>query len=212
MSSTDPLGTAVHEFSLDAAGMTRSAITAVRAVLGVTGAVAVILGIVLLFWPAKTIAVFAVFLGIYFVISGIMRLGVGIFARGIGGGIRTLNIILGVLLVIAGVIALKNVAEAATVLVILAVAFIGVGWIIEGVMALVESGRALSAGWAIAYGILSIVAGLVVLIMPASSTVFLILFAAIALIVLGIIGVVRAFTFGRETLAATSSPAAPRTA
>ena len=209
MSSTDPLQSAVHELSLDASQMTRSAINSIRAVLGISGAVAVILGVVLLFWPAKTIAVLAVFLGIYFVIAGIMRLGVGIFARGIGGGIRTLNIILGVLLVFAGIVALKNVSTAATVLVIFALAFIGVGWIIEGIMALVESGRAASSGWAIAYGILSIIAGLVVLFLPASSAVFLILFAAIALIVLGIIGIVRAFTFGRDVLKAnTATPAA----
>ncbi|MCI0155407.1 DUF308 domain-containing protein [Leifsonia shinshuensis] len=208
MSSTDPLQSAVHDLSLDASEMTRSAINGIRAVLGISGAVAVILGVVLLFWPAKTIAVLAVFLGIYFVIAGIMRLGVGIFARGIGGGIRTLNIILGILLVIAGVVALKNVSTAATVLVIFALAFIGVGWIIEGVMALVESGRAASSGWAIAYGILSIIAGLVVLFLPASSAVFLILFAAIALIVLGIIGIVRAFTFGRDALKATTAAAA----
>ncbi len=139
MSSTDPLQSAVHDLSLDASEMTRSAINGIRAVLGVSGAVAVILGVVLLFWPAKTIAVLAVFLGIYFVIAGIMRLGVGIFARGIGGGIRTLNIILGILLVIAGVVALKNVSTAATVLVIFALAFIGVGWIIEGVMSSASS-------------------------------------------------------------------------
>ena len=53
------------------------------------------------------------------------------------------------------------------------------------------------------------VAGLVVLFLPASSAVFLILFAAIALIVLGIIGIVRAFTFGRDVLkAAGAAPAA----
>ncbi|MEN2737784.1 DUF308 domain-containing protein [Microbacterium sp. X-17] len=166
MSSTDPLDSAVRDLSLDASEMTRSAINAIRAVMGVSGAVAVILGVVLLFWPAKTIAVLAVFLGIYFLIAGIMRLGMGIFARGIGGGIRTLNIILGVLLVFLAVVTLKNVSTAATVLVIFALAFIGVGWIIEGVMALVEAGRARSAGWAIAYGILSIIAGLVVLFLP----------------------------------------------
>jgi uncharacterized membrane protein HdeD (DUF308 family) len=205
MSSTDPFPSAVRDLSLDASEMTRSAINGIRAVLGVSGAVAVILGVVLLFWPAKTIAVLAVFLGIYFVIAGIMRLGVGIFSRGIGGGLRTLNIILGILLVFAGIVALKNVSTAATVLVIFALAFIGVGWIIEGVMALVEAGRGASSGWAIASGVLSIIAGLVVLFLPASSAVFLILFAAIALIVLGIIGIVRAFTFGRDALKATGA-------
>ena len=51
-----------------------------------------------------------------------------------------------------------------------------------------------------------------VLFLPASSAVFLILFAAIALIVLGIIGIVRAFTFGREALKSTAAPAAPAAA
>lgn len=200
MTTTEPTGAAMHEFALDSRAMTRSAINGVRAVFGVSGAVAVILGIVLLFWPVKSIEVLAVFLGIYFLIAGIMRLGIGIFSRGISGGVRTLSIILGVLLVLVGVIALKNVATSAAVLVVLAVAFIGVGWIVEGVMALVESGRAASSGWAIAFGVLSILAGLVVLILPASSAALLIVFAGVALIVLGIIGIIRAFTFGREAL------------
>lgn len=204
MSFTDPADAVLHDLNLDARSMTRSAINGIRAALGISGGVAVVLGVVLLFWPEKTLAVLAIFLGIYFLVAGIMRLAIGIFSRGIGGGIRTLNIILGVLLVIAGIVALKNVTAAATTLVILAVAFIGIGWIIEGVMALVESGRAPSSGWAIAYGIISIIAGLVVLVLPASSAVFLLLFAAIALIVLGIIGIVRAFTFGRDVLRATA--------
>lgn len=212
MSSNDPLGSAVRDLSLDASEMTRSAINGIRAVLGISGGVAVVLGAVLLFWPAKTISVLAVFLGLYFLVAGIMRLGVGIFSRGIGGGIRTLNIILGILLVLLGIVALKDVSTAAAVLVIFALAFIGVGWIVEGVMALVEAGRVRSSGWAIAYGVLSIIAGLVVLFLPASSAVFLVLFAAIALIVLGIIGIVRAFTFGREVLKATTAPPAPAAA
>lgn len=211
MTFTDPADAVLHDLQLDARSMTRSAINGVRAALGVSGGVAVVLGVVLLFWPEKTLAVLAIFLGLYFLVAGIMRIGIGVFSRGIGGGIRTLNIILGVLLVIAGIVALKNVTAAATTLVILAVAFIGIGWIIEGVMALVESGRSRSSGWAITYGIISIIAGLVVLVLPASSAVFLLLFAAIALIVLGIIGIVRAFTFGREALAATATPPAPAT-
>jgi uncharacterized membrane protein HdeD (DUF308 family) len=105
------------------------------------------------------------------------------------------------------------VSTAALALVIFTVAFIGVGWIIEGVMALAEAGRSGSAGWSIAFGILSILAGIVVLVLPVSSAAFLLLFAAIALIVLGIVGIVRAFTFGREVLKEMgSTTAAPRTA
>ncbi len=193
--------------------MTRTAINAVRTALGVSGAVALILGVVLLFWPEKTLSVLAIFLGIYFLVAGVMRLAIGIFSRGIRGGSRALNIVLGALLIFAGIVALKNVSAAAVTLVIFAIAFIGVGWIIDGVMALAEAGRAPSSGWAIAFGILSILAGIVVLVLPASSAVFLLWFAAFALIILGIIGIVRAFTFGREVLRATDSPtAAPRVA
>ncbi|GIT81764.1 hypothetical protein LLS1_34330 [Leifsonia sp. LS1] len=202
MSTTDPVDAVLHDFSLDAKNLTRSAINGIRATLGISGAVAVILGVVLLFWPVKTIEVVAIFLGIYFLVAGIMRIGIGIFSTGISGGLRTLSILLGVLLVVAGVVAVKNVSTAATVLVIFAIAFVGVGWIIEGVMALAESGRTPNSGWAIAFGILSILAGIVVLVLPASSAAFLLLFAAIALIVLGAIGIVRAFTFGRDVLAA----------
>lgn len=213
MSVNDPTDPMFHEFSMDARQMTRSAINAVRTALGVSGAVAVVLGVVLLVWPEKTIGVLAVFLGIYFLVAGVLRLGLGIFSRGMRGGARSLNIILGVLLIFVGIVALKNVSTAALALVVFTVAFIGVGWIIEGVMALAEAGRSGSAGWSIAFGILSILAGIVVLVMPVSSAAFLLLFAAIALIVLGVIGIVRAFTFGREVLKATeATPTAPRVA
>jgi uncharacterized membrane protein HdeD (DUF308 family) len=116
MTSTDPVDPLLHEFSLNADNLTRSAINGIRAGLGISGVVAVILGVVLLFWPVKTLSVLAVFLGIYFLIAGIARLGIGIFSRGISGGIRTLNIVLGSLLIFVAVLALKNVTAAAATL------------------------------------------------------------------------------------------------
>jgi uncharacterized membrane protein HdeD (DUF308 family) len=207
MSTPGSTSAAFQEFSLNAADLTRGAINGVRAALGISGAVAVILGVVLLFWPVRTLAVVAAFLGIYFIIAGIMRLAIGIFSKGITGGVRAMHIVFGALLVFAGIIALKNVTVAAATLVILAIAFVGVAWIIEGIMSIAEAGRAASSGWAITFGIISIVAGIVVLFLPASSALFLLIFSAIALIVLGIIGIVRAFTFGKDVLAATSAAA-----
>ncbi|MFF1633074.1 HdeD family acid-resistance protein [Leifsonia sp. NPDC058248] len=205
MTAPGPVDSVFHEFSLDAENLDRSAINGVRIALGISGVAALVLGVVLLFWPEKTLAVAAVFLGVYFIIAGVMRVALGIFGRGINGGMRTLNIILGVLLVIAGIVALKNVSAAAVTLVIIAIAFVGIGWIIEGVMSIAESSRASRSGWAITYGVVSILAGIVVLFLPASSAVFLLWFAAIALVVLGIIGIMRAFTFGRD--ARKASPA-----
>lgn len=193
-----------HDFALDASNLARSAINGIRVAFGIGAGVAVILGIVLLVWPEKTLGVVAIFLGIYFLVSGVIRLALGIFSKGISGGMRTLDILLGVLLIIAGIIALKNVAATTAALLILVVAVIGVGWIIEGVLSIVESRGAPSAGWAIASGAISILAGIVVLAIPAWSALWLITVTGIVLIVLGVIGIVRAFTFGRGVLKAVA--------
>lgn len=200
MTTTDPLQNIVHDFALNAKNLSKSAINGIRLAFGVGGVVALILGVMLLVWPAKTLGVVAIFLGIYFLVAGVIRLAMGIFSKGISGGMRTLNILLGVLLIVAGIIALKNVAATTAALLILVVAVIGVGWIIEGVLAIVESRGAPSSGWAITSGIISIIAGIVVLIIPGWSAVWLILMAGIVLIIVGILGIVRAFTFGRDAL------------
>jgi uncharacterized membrane protein HdeD (DUF308 family) len=192
----------IHDFTLNASQLSKSAINGIRAAFGIGGIVAIILGIILLVWPGHTLVAVAVIFGIYFIVAGIVRLAIGIFSRGITGGLRTLNILFGVLLLIAGIIALKNVTIAAVALIILIVAIIGVGWIIEGVMTLAESGRAQSRGLAITGGIIGILAGIVVLAIPGWSALWLLVFTSIVLIVLGIFAVVRAFTFGREALKA----------
>ncbi|HEY5224008.1 MAG TPA: DUF308 domain-containing protein [Microbacteriaceae bacterium] len=204
MTATDPLGSTAHDFAIDATKLAKSAINGIRVAFGIGGVVALILGVVLLVWPDKSLGAVAIILGIYFLISGVVRLALGIFSKGISGGMRTLDILLGVLLIIAGIIVLKNVAASAAALLILVVAVIGVGWIIEGVLSIVESRGAPSAGWAITSGIISILAGILVLAIPGWSALWLIIVAGIVLIVLGIIGIVRAFTFGREVLKAAA--------
>lgn len=108
-----------------------------------------------------------------------------------------LDILIGVLLTVGGVIVLKNAALSGATLAVLITMVVGLGWMMEGVMALVESWRMPSSGWAVVYALLSIVAGFIVLFSPVSSTAWLILFGGCALIVLGVVAIVRAFTFGK---------------
>lgn len=200
MTTPQPTPHLVEGFSLDARDLTKSAINAVRVAFGVAGAVALILGIVLLVWPEKTLSIVAIILGINFLVVGIVRLGLSIFTSGISTGIRILNILFGVLLVVVGIVAIRNSAATAEFLVIFVVAFIGIGWIIEGVLALVEAGNSSSRGMAIFFGIVSILAGIVVLVVPATTGALFILIAGISLAVLGVVGIVRAFTFGRDAI------------
>ncbi|WP_296664585.1 HdeD family acid-resistance protein [Demequina sp.] len=197
MEATRTLG-----FDLDEREMTRSAISAIRIVFGVLGALALAIGIALLVWPGRTLVVGAALVGIYFAIAGVVRIAVGIFGSALSGGLRTLTIIFGLFMLLAGVVLLRNLeASTAILLVIMAIA-IGIGWIIDGIMALVESGKAASRGWAITYGIIGIVAGVFVISAPGVSAAFFVLLNAIVFVILGVVGLVRAFTFGRGVVEA----------
>ena len=195
--STPQSSSTFAAFSFDSAELTKSAVNTIRVALGVTGVLALLAGIFITFWPKNAAIFLTVLLGIYFVIAGLAYVGLGIFSRGISGGARALDIILGVLFVIGGVLMLSSPSDSAVVIGIFLGVLIGILWIIEGAVALAQSGTSSSRGWSIFFGILSIIAGIVLLFSPGWGVVVLFWVLGIALIVLGIVQIVRAFTFAR---------------
>ncbi|MBW3091830.1 HdeD family acid-resistance protein [Bifidobacterium sp. 82T10] len=169
----------------------------IRGLYGIIGAAAVILGIALLVWPGKTLTVFAVAFGIYFVVSGVIRIVSALVTLGLPGGWRVLDVLVGILLAFGGVVMLKNAALSGTSLAVFVTLIVGFGWIMEGVMALAESWRLPKSGWAVCYAIVSIIAGIAVILSPVSSMVFLVILGGCALVVMGVSAIVRAFTFGK---------------
>ncbi|NEG56202.1 HdeD family acid-resistance protein [Bifidobacterium platyrrhinorum] len=169
----------------------------VRGFYAVIGVAAVVLGAALLVWPGITLKIAAVLLGVYFVVSGLVRVVTAIVELGLPGGWRVLDILVGVLLAVGGAAMLKNAAVSGQALALLLTMTVGIGWMLEGFMALVESWRLPSSGWAVLYAIVSIIAGFVVLVSPVASTVWLVVFGGCALVVMGVSAIVRAFTFGR---------------
>lgn len=198
--STPQQGAYFAAFSLDGKDLTKSAINGVRVALGIAGAAALIIGLIIVFWPKGAATGIAVLLGIYLVIAGLAYLGIGLFSKGISGGARALDIILGVLFVVAAVLAFANLSGTAVFLGVFLGVLVGIAWIIEGVVALVQVGDSPSKGWAIFFGILSIVAGIVLLFSPLWGAVLLFILTGISLIILGIIQIVRAFTFGKNVV------------
>ncbi|MCQ1985895.1 MULTISPECIES: HdeD family acid-resistance protein [unclassified Arthrobacter] len=179
-------------FALDAMNLAKSVVRGIRLGLCITGVVSVVLGLLILFWPGATLEVLAALFGLYFVIAGAVRILLGIFT-GLGAGLKILNILVGLALLVVGVIAMRNPAETLTALGLI----IGIAWIVEGVMALAESDRGGSRWFAIVLGILSILAGIVVLFLPLESLAVLVIYGGIFLVVLGVLQIVRAFAFGR---------------
>lgn len=189
MSDTTALG-----FQIDPSRLSKSEVNGIRVALGISAVVALVLGIIVLVWPDKTAGLIAILFGLYFLIIGVVRLAKGVFSRGISGGTRVLSILLGLLLVIAGIFALRNLGATVALLGII----IGIAWIIEGVAALAESAADTSRWPGIVFGIISILAGIVVLFLPQESVAILVWVGGIFLVVAGLVQLVQAFTFGRS--------------
>lgn len=180
---------------LDTSELSSRTINAVRTGFGISGVVSLILGLLVLFWPEATLSVIAFFFGLYFLISGGLRVVSGIISA-MTPGLRVLNIIVGLLLFIVGIVAIRNPLSSLAVLGML----VGIAWIIEGIMAFVETESGGSRWYAITFGILSVVAGIVVLFLPVASLAALVIFGGIFLVVLGVVQLVRAITFGRGSV------------
>ena len=156
------------------------------------GIVTLLAGLFALFWPGRTIVVIAVLFGIQLVVAGIFRFIAALAADEESGGARALLALLGVLSFIVGLYALRNVLVTIAALALL----LGIFWIVNGA---VEVFAALShrgmqgRGWTIFMGLLSVVAGVVVLVYPAISLATLAVVLGFWLLVYGIMEIVLAF-------------------
>jgi uncharacterized membrane protein HdeD (DUF308 family) len=175
-----------------------SAVKAIRVSLAVSGALSLIAGIVLLVWPIKSAIVVTFIFAAYLVVAGLVYVGLGIFSRAKGGRARVGHIALGVLYIVAGVIAFANLSEAALTLAVITVIFIGVSWLFDGIVSLTLLGRDGSRTWTLIYAVLSIVAGVYVLFNVLAAGVVLWVFLGASLVVLGLVQIVRAITLGKD--------------
>ena len=173
----------------------KSAVSTVRVTLGLIGLLALIAGILILVWPQKVAEVVVAIIAIYAIVAGVVYAAMGVFSRTRGGWARVGHIMLGIIFVIAGIVALANLGTATGWFAVFFGIFVGVAWIIEGIVSLSTLGGAGSKGWTIFFAILSIIAGIILITSPLWGAAVLWLLLGISLAVLGIIQIVRAFTF-----------------
>lgn len=186
----------------------KSLFTSIRVTLAVSGAIALIAGIILLIWPLKTAVIVTGIIAAYLIIAGIVYVGLGIFSGKKGGWARLGHILLGLLYIAAGIIAFTNLAAATLTLAAVTAIFLGVSWIFDGVVALTLLNKDGSRAWTIIYAILSIAAGVIVLFAPLLAAAALWWVLGITLVALGIVQIVRAITLGRDA-AKLTAPSAP---
>jgi uncharacterized membrane protein HdeD (DUF308 family) len=150
-----------------------------------TAAVAIALGIVAVVWPRPSLVVVALLFGVYLVVAGALRVLAAVRGHGTPSVWRWTSGVVGVLVAAAGLLTLLDPLVPLIVYAVLA----GVGFIVEGAAALVGafvghpgSSRVPSA----VSGVLSVLAGVAVLVAPGLALGVFMVFAGIALIVAGL--------------------------
>ena len=183
----------------------KSLVKSLRVFLAVSGVIALIAGLVMLVWPVKTAFVLTGIIAAYLIVAGVVYVGLGIFSAGKSGWARLGHILLGVLYIVAGIIAFTNIQTAAIAFALVTVIFIGVSWIFDGVVSLTLMGNDGSKTWTLLYALLSIIAGIAVISLGLAAVPFFWLFLAISLVVLGIAQIIRAITIGKDAKAAAAA-------
>ncbi|MFF8938295.1 HdeD family acid-resistance protein [Streptomyces paradoxus] len=140
-------------------------------------------GILLLVWPEATLHVVAVLIGLYLLAAGAFRF-VATFARQEQGH-RLPSLLLAVLYVLAGVLCLRNPLQTITALSLI----VGLVWLVSGILTLYTALAARDLphrGFVLGMAVLGIVAGVVVLALPAESARALTRLLGLWLVLLGL--------------------------
>lgn len=155
------------------------------------GIVTLLLGLALTFWTDKSINVFAIFFGIYLLLSGIFQV-VQSFSSATHH--RALLAISGILSIILSAFMFKAVHNdlSAEILAL----FIGIAWLFRGIVELIvglQSKGVDGRGWLLTGGILLILGAVVIWAWPSAAVSLIFTITGIVLIIVGISEIVGSF-------------------
>ncbi|MEV8339160.1 DUF308 domain-containing protein [Leucobacter sp. NPDC077196] len=168
-----------------------------RTALGIGGLIAIVLGLLIIFFPAKsgavTMQIVAALAAAYALIVGVVYISSAVFTQMFGGWARTGRIVLGLLYIIGGVVMLVNLGATAALLTVFLSVTVGALWLFEGALAFSTLKAAPSRAWGIIHGVISVLAGATLIITPLLAAVTLWLLLGVSMLVLGLVQAVRAF-------------------
>lgn len=164
----------------------------------------ILFGLFVILRPSAGLVTVSIIFGTYLVVAGVSRVAFSIAGKGRSTLYRWVMAILGVLIIVAGFLCLIDVVTSLQTLAIV----LGVGLVIAGIADLAllgnpDDGR---PTWVRVTGaVLSIIAGILMFVVPFISVGLIVIIGAIALIVVGLAGLVAASRF-------SSAPASPLSA
>jgi uncharacterized membrane protein HdeD (DUF308 family) len=160
-----------------------------------SGILAVALGVLVLVLPGNSILAAAVLFGLYLLVTGAAQVFFA-FSLHVSGGGRVLLFISGAASLILAVLAFRHFGTDPVIAILLLAIWIGVGFIFRGVatsISAISDPHLPGRGWQITLGLISLVAGVVMIGSPLESIAILTEIVGIWLIVIGAFEIVSAF-------------------
>ncbi|MGW4274011.1 HdeD family acid-resistance protein [Streptomyces seoulensis] len=154
------------------------------------GLASIALGVIVLIWPGETLRVVGVLFGVFLLVSGVFQL-TSAFGAHVPGHLRALHFITGALCVLLGLVCFRGTLES----ILLLALWLGFGWLLRGIMMTAAAGSSPgmpARGWQLFLGILTLLAGIVLIVSPFGSIAALTLVTGVMAIVLGAVEVVHA--------------------
>jgi len=162
------------------------------------GVLTIVLGGIVLAWPGPTLLVASTLFGVYLLLTGFVGLFMA-FTLPRSAGMRVLLFISGILSVVLAILSFRHFGDAYAIL--LLSLWIGIGFIFQGVSAIaaaIGESELPGRGWSIVLGVISVIAGLVVLVWPFDSIVVLVVVAGVWLVILGVVQIIHSFQIRRD--------------
>jgi uncharacterized membrane protein HdeD (DUF308 family) len=161
-----------------------------------TGVASLILGVLILVWPGASLFAAGILFGVYLLISGVFQL-VAAFGTHRATSLRVLAFISGALSIVLGLFCFRGPMQS----ILLLALWIGIGWLIRGItqtLAAASDKNMPARGWQILLGIVTFVAGIVLIDSPFRSVAVLTLVCGIWLVVVGVVEIITAIVIRRR--------------
>jgi len=162
------------------------------------GVLTIVLGGIVLAWPGPTILVASTLFGVYLLLTGLVGLFMA-FTLPRSAAMRVLLFISGVLSVVLAILSFRHFGDGYAIL--LLSLWIGIGFIFQGISAIaaaIGESNLPGRGWYVVLGVISVIAGLVVLVWPFDSIVVLVLVTGVWLVVLGLVQIIQSFQIRKD--------------
>jgi uncharacterized membrane protein HdeD (DUF308 family) len=155
-----------------------------------TGVASLVLGVLVLAWPGASLLAAGVLFGLYLLLSGVLQLA-SAFGTHKTTSLRVLAFVSGTLSILLGLFCFRGPMRS----ILLLALWIGIGWLIRGItqtLAAAHDPAVPARGWQVLLGVLTVLAGAVLITSPFESVSVLTLVGGCWLVAVGIVEVLTA--------------------